>query len=93
LLTTVWPLEQELREEGSSCNLALLAIECGTEFPDAVATITPLLTTVSDPHDVLWGLKDKDHPEQQHPEPTFTLIDAVVGERIEPGTCQISEHY
>jgi hypothetical protein len=82
LLTTVWPLEQELREEASSSNLARLAIECGTEFPDAVATIAPLLTTVSEPHDVLWTLMDKNHTEQ-YPEHTLTLINAIVGDQIE----------
>ncbi len=81
LLTTVWPLEQELREEASSGNLARLAIACRTEFRDAVVTITPLLTTVRQPHDVLWGLKE-DHSDQ-YPEPTLTLINAIVGNSIE----------
>jgi hypothetical protein len=83
LITNVWPLEQELREENSSSHLARLAVGCGTEFPDAVETVIPLLIPVNDPHDLLFILKDTDHPEK-HTEPTLALINAIVGNQIEP---------
>jgi hypothetical protein len=82
LLTDVWPLEQELREEGASGNLARLAMCSGTEFPDAVATILPLLSKGTRPHDVIWSLKEKDLAET-YPDATLALVDAVVGDELE----------
>ncbi len=82
LLTDVWPLEQELREESASANLAMLAMCCGTEFPDAVATILPRLSKVNRAHNVIWLLKEKDLAEM-YPDATLALVDAVVGDELE----------
>ena len=77
LLNDVWPIEQELREVGSSENLAQLAMCCGTEFPDAVATVLPLLSKLTRPEGVLWFLKEKDLAEK-YPGDTLKLIDGVL---------------
>ncbi|MDQ2777319.1 MAG: hypothetical protein M3Y57_20735 [Acidobacteriota bacterium] len=82
LLTRIWPLEKELRQSGASIGLARLAMACGTAFPDAVKTIAPLLTKADELNDVLWTLKDKDHPER-FPDATLTLLDAIMGDQIE----------
>jgi hypothetical protein len=82
LLTDVWPLDRELRGEGSSHHLAELATCCGTAFPDSVATIIPLLTELSRPHEFIWSFQQKDLAER-YPEASLALIDAVVGNVIE----------
>jgi hypothetical protein len=81
LLTDVWPMEVGLRGQDSSCDLALLASCCGTAFPDAVATISPLLMQVDDPQLFLSFFKDKDHADR-YPEASLTLIDSIVGQKI-----------
>jgi hypothetical protein len=83
LLTSVWPLEQELRDESASGNLARLAACCSSEFPDAVATILPLVCRLGRSRDIVWSLKDKDVADK-FPEPTLALLDAVIGEDFEP---------
>jgi len=82
LLTNVWPLELELRDETTSNRLADLALCCGTEFGDAVRTITPLLTKITTSH-FLWSLGQKDHADK-YPRATLALIDALAGEQIKP---------
>jgi hypothetical protein len=81
LLTNVWPIEIGLREENSSCNLALLASSCGSAFPDAVATISPMLIKIEDSQMFLSFFKDKDHAEK-YPEASLALVDSVVGQQI-----------
>jgi hypothetical protein len=80
LLTSVWPLELELRDERTSEWLADLALCCGTEFEDAVNTITPLLTKITTAH-FLWSLGQKDHADK-YPRAVLALIDALIGEQI-----------
>jgi hypothetical protein len=82
LLTSVWPLELELRDERTSEWLAGLALCCGTEFEDAVKTITPLLTKITTAH-FLWSLGQNDHADK-YPRATLALIDALIGEQIKP---------
>lgn len=82
LLTHVWPIDHELRAGDSSGNLARLAICCGSEFEDAVATIAPLLTKLEKPHEVIWVLKETDRIEV-YPAATVILVDAVIGDQIE----------
>jgi len=81
LLTDIWPIEVDLREQDSSLSLALLASCCGTAFPDAVETISPLLMRVDDPQMFISTFKDKGHAEN-YPEASLALIDAVVGQQI-----------
>ena len=83
LLTSVWPKELELKEEGSSERLADLALCCGTEFEDAVATIIPLLTKITKSQMFLWSLKKKDYADK-FPEATLSLIDSLIGDQTEP---------
>jgi hypothetical protein len=82
LLTEVWPLELDVREEGTSSNLARLASSCGTAFQDAVAVIVPLLATIDDTATFLWSFKDKDHAEK-YPESALALINAIVGDHVD----------
>ncbi len=81
LLTVVWPLELELREPDSSENLAQLALNCGTEFEDAVATITPLLVRTAHPDMIILSLTQKGHADT-YPAATLALLDSSI-EQIE----------
>jgi hypothetical protein len=82
LLESVWPLEQELRNEETSTHLARLATCCSFNFPDAVATVAPLITVVRKPHDIIWSLKQKDVVDR-FPKSTLDLLNTTVGDHIE----------
>jgi hypothetical protein len=82
LLTDVWPLEQELKEEGSSENLARLALCCGMEFETAVPTITPLLAKLPSVGRFIWSLARKDHADR-YPSATLALMDSLIGAEID----------
>jgi hypothetical protein len=82
LLTDVWPLEQELKEEGSSENLARLALCCGTEFGQAVETITPLLTKLTSAGHFILSMAQKDHAAR-YPLAALALMDSLIGTEIE----------
>lgn len=82
LLTDVWPVDLALREEGLSQNLARLAMCCGNAYPDAVALISPLLSKLSHPHDIVWAFREKDLPER-YPDATLALLHAIIGVVIE----------
>jgi hypothetical protein len=62
LLTNVWPIERELRDEAASENLAKLATCCSSAFPDAVETILPLLSKLREPYAVVLTFKEGDEP-------------------------------
>lgn len=40
----IWPLEARLRDRHTSQNLVLMALECGSEFPDAVDAVVNVIT-------------------------------------------------
>jgi len=82
LLTAVWPLDLELKEEGSSENLVRLASCCGTEFPNAVATIIPRLTKMKKPEMIIWSLKEKDLAHK-YPVAMLALLDSFIADEIE----------
>jgi hypothetical protein len=57
-------MEIGLKEPLSSSYLALLASCSGTAFPDAVATVSPLLMQIEDPRLFLNSFKRKDNAER-----------------------------
>jgi hypothetical protein len=83
LLESVWPLDRDLRDEESSALLAEIATCCSSSFPDAVATVIPLISPVRDAHDVIWALKNKDVVDR-FPAETLALLSAILGESIQP---------
>jgi hypothetical protein len=83
VLTEIWPLEQHLRDETSSEHLAELATCCSTEFSDAVGVIVRYLARIADPSSLLFSMREKQIVEQ-YPEATMTLLDAIIGDDIQP---------
>jgi len=83
LLTEIWPLEQDLRDQTSSENLAELATCCSTQFPDAVTVIVRYVARMADPSSLLFSMREKQVVEQ-YPEATLTLLDAIIGDDIQP---------
>jgi hypothetical protein len=84
LLTNVWPIERELRDEAASENLAKLATCCSSAFPDAVETILPLLSKLREPYAVVLTFKEDSRTSlvEKYSGAVLALLDAVTSDQI-----------
>ena len=81
-----WPLDASLRGKRSSHNLVLMALSCGTAFPDAVDAIIEVIV----PHNI-YSLAsslrlEKEHDElvAKYPEAFLRLVNKLVDPELAP---------
>jgi len=84
LFDKIWPLDARARDAGASHTLALMALECGDAFPEAVTAIVDFLV----PHDIMsvdasLGLETL-HQEvtAKFPSPFLRLLNAMVDPKV-----------
>lgn len=91
-LENAWPRERRFQTDATSRQLAELARGVGDEFPDAVATVLPLLVPVEhidlllyDATEASAGEEDGATQPQRFPEPFLALLDRLIdGETRSP---------
>jgi len=80
LFRDVWPLDANLRSESVSSNLVEMAVECESDFPDAVNAIVDVVVPF-EIHKISLSLKLEPHHAslpKEHPSTFLRLLNAVI---------------
>jgi hypothetical protein len=93
LFREIWPLDARLRDDGSSHNLVLMALECGEAFEDAVNAIIDFVV----PHrqfQISHSLRLEPEHDQllyRYPKSFLRIASALIDPAIHPITSDLPE--